>query len=291
MSRMYFSTEDETVEVKGWERHWLGGLVNRVALGVFEPRHHIDDLADLVNPHHYAALGRVPSNLDQWVTTFSIALQQDSGDDSTAPRGTPLLLWRGKPISGWGLILNTAAVVGNDAIKLAARLHGQSEIHAWIDGPDRAWVADMIEQAVISGVYRSSLRQEGLTGMPGELGRTVDSDSGWENVMGFLRSSDAEPVVTHYSITDGFPNPDVAGFEDGWEAWEDLPADEQWHRGLEGLRSGAWSRRFTGLQIKPEDWQSFRFHHTLTAFDLYAQDRDARLDRALGTKAVKEAAT
>src|SRR5688572_15606485 len=220
MSRLYFSTEDETVEVKGWERHWLGALVDNVALGVLDPRNRAGDLEALINPRHYLSRSQ-GENRDQWAATFSVALRNDMSGDSTAPYSTPLLMWRGRPLSGWGLVLNTAAVVGNDAVKLAARLNAQSEIHAWIDGPDRAWVADMIEQAVISGVYHSSLRQKGMNGMPGELSRTTVSDSGWENVMGFLRSSSTEPVVTHYSITDEFPNKMVAGFEGDWEAWED----------------------------------------------------------------------
>jgi|SRR5688500_11855298 len=284
MSRLYFSTEDETVEVKGWERHWLGALVDNVALGVLDPRNRAGDLEALINPRHYLSRSQGESR-DQWAATFSVALRNDMSGDSTAPHSTPLLVWRGRPLSGWGLVLNTAAVVGNDAIKLAARLHAQSELHAWIDGPDRAWVADMIEQAVISGVYRSRLKSSDHQ-MPD---RVITSYSGWGELITFLRSASDEPVVTHYSITDEFPNPAVAGFQAGWEAWEDLPADEQWRRGMEGLRSGTWSRRFTGLQIKPDDWHTFRFHHTLTAFDLFAPDRDERLDRALGITA-KEAA-
>lgn len=273
MSRLYFTTVDETVEIKGWERAHLGGLVSDVAMGVIDPGSRIELFRRLVNPDHY--MSRYSRDRHAWTESFGTALRLDHTGDSTAPDGTPLMTWRGKPFSGQGLILNTAVAVGGDAVKLAVRLHSQSEIHAWIDGPDRAWVADMIEAAVMSGVYRTSLRQE-----PADGHRWTLSRSGWETVVPFLRSDDTAPVVTHYSVTDDFPNPAVAGVP--WERWEDLSGPEQWSLSMRGLREGDWARRFPGLQIKPDDWHTFRFHHCLSAFDLFTADYTDRLDKALG---------
>jgi hypothetical protein len=36
------------------------------------------------------------------------------------------------------------------------------------------------------------------------------------------------------------------------------------------------------LEIKPDDWDDFRFTHTLSALDLRAQDWEERARRALG---------
>lgn len=279
MSRMYFSTVDETAEVKGWERAWLGGLVQDVALGVFDLDDHTDELLQLVNPQHYASKYRdTGANIHQVASMLGVALRTDMTGDATAPRGESLFLWRGKPLSAHGLVLNTAVAVGNDAVKLAARLHAQSEIHAWIHPRDRVWVAEIIEQAVATGIYRDTLRTYPLKGQPA----FVDEPSGWRDVIALLRSDLPGPVVTHYSITDEFPNRRVA--EVPFDVWEDLDAVEQWRLAFESLSIGAWSRRLTGLRIMPDDWQSFRFHHNLTAFDLYAGDMADRLDAALGTR-------
>src|SRR5262249_15916376 len=119
-----------------------------------------------------------------------------------------------------------------------------------------------------------------------------------------------EPVVTSYSVCESFPNSGVANWspppmpegwkpefweEDEWAAecaeyrseyyeenahdlWYEVPAEEQWRQAMEGLRADAAS----GLEMKPDNWQTFRFRHELTFMDMHAVDRDVRLDRALG---------
>jgi len=203
---------------------------------------------------------------------FSVALRSDGRDDGPGN----LLQWRGRPVNGWHLMLNTAVAVGSDAIKLAVRLHSQSEIHAWIDGPDRAWVADIIESAVNAGVYRRSLRGD----PPGDPARSL---SGWEQVIPFLRADDRMPVVTHYSITEWFPNEAVAGVSN--DRWEQMSDEARWAHAMCSLRDGEWADRYSGLRIKPDDWDTFRFGHGLTAFDLYADDAPDRLDKILGFRA------
>lgn len=280
MSRLYFSTTTDTAEVKGWEKAHLGGLADNVALGIMDPASHQDRFQKLINPDHYmAAYANHPTagSVLQWARMFNVAIRQDWTGDSTASSRVPLFVWRGKPLSGHGLLLNTALAVGNDAVKLATRLNSQCEIHAWIAEEDRVWVARMIEEALRTGVYRKSLRTEPMPGFPvpvknGDL-------SGWRDVLGLLRSGGYGSVVTSYSLTDEFPNETVAGYTP--DAWADLSDPGKWGAAMQGLRSGQWSRRFTGLQIKPADWHTFRFHHNLTAFDLFADDYTARLDSEL----------
>lgn len=278
MSRLYFETRDDTAEVKGWEKAHLGGLADDVALGVLDPANHQDRFKELINPDHYmASYADHEPDLFRWGNMLSVAMRQDWTGDSTAPARVPLFVWRGKPFSAHGLLLNTALAVGNDAVKLATRLNSQCEIHAWIAEEDRIWVARIIEEALRTGVYRRSLRTEPVPGFPRPV---KDGDlSGWRDVIGLLRSGGYGSVVTHYSITDEFPNASVAGYTP--DAWADLSDPGKWGAAMQGLRSGEWSRRFTGLQIKPADWHTFRFHHNLTAFDLFADDYAARLDSEL----------
>ncbi len=268
MSRLYFTTEGDEVELKGWEYHWIRGLADEISEGFLSLQYNADDWRDLINPRHYM-YKHLPDghNRLQWAQSFLVALRADGSG------GEPLLLWKGKAISGWQLMLNTAIIVGGDAVKLGTRLGGQGEIHAWIAGPDRSWVADMIEQAVRSGVYR-----EGLPRTDGD--RTLPTErAGWTEVAEFLRASDHDPVVTHYSVDESFPGPHVAGVP--WDAWEDIRDDQRWELSMRGLTEGEWSQRFKGLQIKPDDWNTFRYGHTLSILDLRAPDREARLDRVL----------
>jgi hypothetical protein len=280
MSRLYFETRDDTAEVKGWEKAWLGGLVDDVAFGVMSltDSSRVDRMQKLINPDHYMAqYNDHPTNNGplQWAHMFHTAARADWTGDSTAPARTPLLMWRGRPFSAHGLLMNTALAVGNDAVKLAARLNAQCEIHAWIAEEDRIWVARMIEEALRTGIFRRSLRREPVAGEPVPY-RNGDL-SGWKEVIELLRSGSYGPVVTSYSITDEFPNAAVAGYAP--DTWEDLTRTEKWDASMHGLQGGLWSQDFTGLRIWPKDWSTFRFHHNLTAFDLFADDYAARLDR------------
>lgn len=267
MTRLYFETRDEAAELRGWEYHWLGGLADNVARGMLAMEAHYDGWDDLINPAHYLGryVDRKTKTTAQWCRQFETALRQDSFH-------VPLLVRKGRRISGWGLMLNTAVAVGGDAVKLAARLYSQAELHAWIAEDDRRWVADIIEHALATGVYRESQVQDGNT-----------TPSGWRSVVSLLRDTAGAPgpVVTHYSIFEDFPGPHVIDNDVTAARWEDYNRTEHWDMAVRSLTKGAWSRRYTGLQIKPDDWDSFRFHHSLTIMDMYAADRDARIYAAL----------
>lgn len=264
MSRLYFSTEDETVELKGWEFHWLGGLSDKVSLGVINAADHKEQLAAVMNPGHYAAQRQSLQSV-HWGTTFEAAIRADRGD---------LLVWRGRKIGGRDVMWNTALATGSDAVKLATRLYPQAEVHAWIAESDRVWVANMIEDALAAGVYRTARLH---TDRHDEW-----VPSGWDKVIDLLRAGPAGPVVTHYSITEWFPNHQVAGMD--WEGWEDHSRPDQWAMAMAGLTKGRWSKDWPGLRIGPDDWRTFRFGAGVDAFDLYADDRNARMDRKMGTR-------
>lgn len=144
------------------------------------------------------------------------------------------------------LQLNTAIFVGNDAVRLLARLHGQCEIHGYIEGPNRGWYAGIIHDGLEAGVLRAEM--------------------GWESVMLLLSVADDSPIVTDYSVTESFPSQSAAswaGYEEPREgAWyEDLTEAERWELAVKGVRSSA------GCEWKPEMWAHPNFGDGKTALD------------------------
>jgi hypothetical protein len=233
----------EPAYVRGTERAWFGMLTNRVAIGLLDPRMNLDLLKSALPADHWAH-----SDAER------MALHLSVGDVEFEVEG--------ERYENFSIALNTCLTVGNDALRLAARLHGQCEIHTWVDGPNRAWLADIIEAA-----DESIIR-------PG---------SGWDEVVALLRERDDEPVVTSYSVTEGFPNPYDSDWMPAWpdgiagdyrllseaqqlerdarsDAWYDLDESEQWGRGLRWLSAAGG-----GLEMKPENWSTMRFRHKLNA--------------------------
>jgi hypothetical protein len=272
MSRVYFHSPSGEVELLGGEQAHLRGLVYDLALGVLKVNDH-DTAKRLRALLPAGKLGAEEAGSPRWTAYYETAFRVAGDDDRT-----PLIQWRGRPLSTFSLALNTAAVLGNDAVKLAARIVGQGEIHAWVDGPNRAWVAGIMQAGLDSGVYRNGLWFEPALG-----GERKWEGMGWGDVITFLRSRDDEPVVMSYSVAGSFPSPEAAGWDRNdegdydWGTWGDLNTAQHWHLGMEALRASG-----QGLEIKPDDWDDFRFTHTLSALDLRAQDWEERARRALG---------
>ena len=81
----------------------------------------------------------------------------------------------------------------------------------------------------------------------------------------FLRRSDDESVVTSYSVCDQFPNRFVAEWEDDYDGdeWYELPSETRWEMAFSKIRDSD-----RGLELKPDNWDAFRFGHGLGAFGL-----------------------
>lgn len=224
--------------------HYVSDLF-LMALGVSDYDYPPDNphvLRNILSPSHYAAkeTGRQFSHL------LSTALRV--GMDSE------ILVVDGKAVNVFSASLNTAVVMGSDPIILSARLHGQCEIHTYVEGANRAWLADIVERGRKSGVFRS--------------------DMGWESVIEHLRERDDEPVVTSYSVCYQFPNASAAGWKpdkvneegDGdWDAYYDLPNDERWRMGMEALRAKPY------MEMRPDHWSNYYFNDGTTGFSLLAK--------------------
>lgn len=243
----------------------------------------------LVTPGHY--LHNSPRTglgwLAGWQDTFRLAWGSSMIDGAFA--------WRGHRINTWTANLNTALRVGNDPLKLAARLEGQCEVHAWVDGPNRAWLAGIIDEGLAAGLFR------------GRTGPDDEFPQGWEDVVALLRARDDEPVVTSYSIEDGFPEVSNSTFDPerpadwmptywdraDWDAltnherdshWAEdgradlysrLSSEEQWRHSMEWLRA-----RPGMLELTPETWSGYYFGNGLSTLDLRRADWERRLNEA-----------
>ncbi|MFV2172310.1 hypothetical protein ACFHW2_11990 [Actinomadura sp. LOL_016] len=299
MSRVYFHSPSGTAELLGPERAHAATVVQHVALGALDAFGNRDRLRELLNPEHHMARMDTTGAMITWAHRFETALRTDDAS-------CPLLMHQGRGIDAGDLIANTAMAAGSDPVKFLARLHYQCELHGYVEGPNRAWLADIIDQGLDDGILRRTLRYQPPPGDP-----RADWPAralGWDDVLALLRARDDEPVVMSDNSGPGFPNENAAGWEPpagtdlrpGWadeapgewaaldetaraeygrervcELWGQLPKGERWRLGMDGLR--ARSGRGALLELEPDGWARYRFGHCLTAFDLLADDYGAVL--------------
>ncbi|WP_432156058.1 hypothetical protein [Streptomyces sp. bgisy153] len=259
MSFTQFQDARGSARLTGTERPWLHNLLQEHAAGVLldrpEPALTAAALYELLPADHELRHTPLHSGhqAHRWLQVYVRCLI-DIFDD-------PIAEHRGRGIGPFTLVLNTAMELGGDALRLAARLHGQSELNCWVDGPHRAWLADVVANALADGLFRP--------------------DCGWESVQSLLRERDDMPVVVSFS--DPFPTAWSSGFLDDTDdtdqaeqRWEALSAEERWQWGMDALHL----RRKDQLEIRP-DWADYRFGHELSFTDLLAEDRASRLEYAL----------
>jgi hypothetical protein len=230
VSRIYFhSIEGDEIGVRGSERAYFGGLISEIALAVLQPSSHNMERYKKVFPaNSYVAL----SDEREFERNFRLWLRVGSDREGFSMNG--------KNIDTFEVALNTAYVVGSDPIKLATRIHGQCELHCFMEGPNRAWMAEIIKVGLKSKIYRAN--------------------QGWEEVISLLEMTGDSPVVLSFSGGDSFPDQSSADYHN--DDWYDLPDSQRWEMGMAGIR------KERGLEIKPDNWNEFFFSHGITAFDV-----------------------
>lgn len=251
MSRVHFTSHSRESELHGSERAYLGGLVRDLALAVLKPDWRRDELERLLRePEQWAHLGKRWPDVAQWVNQFSTRWAV----------GENWLTFEGRDLSPFEISLNTATLIGSLQLKAAAWIHGQCEVHGYVEEKDREWLADIFEEGVESGVYRRGLR-------------TIPQ--GWEGVIEHLRCGDGGPVVMGYSTTDGFPSRHAITDADhqslgpdAQELFYELPREEQWAIGLRWIYSDE-----ARLGPFSPDNLDRTYGCSVTAFDLFDDDR------------------
>ncbi len=296
MSTVYWSSLSDEAGINGSERAWLGHLVTEMAaiawdldVSVNTDQERIYELLDMspepeAGPYganylhvklrearaadaqyerdcarfeeaHPSAPALAPGR--PWPDTAPLNDLRRSLRTALSTGGIPLVV-AGHAMRSIEVWLNTVLVVGSDLMALAAKVNAWCESHAWIDGPDRAWMADLIEKGLDAGVYRRTLREY---------------DQGWTDVVAMLRRRDDEPVVLHDSSGNWFPAAEFAGVDAN--EWENLRDAQRWDAALTVLRAERpWAR------LAPDTLSTVRFLHGLTIYDLFAPDRDERVHRA-----------
>lgn len=248
MSRINFHSLEKTVEVTGSDRAHFNGLVSEMFAGLLNLRSNADLISPLIPSRHYMYQTSPNSMaLDNWASQIETSISVGMLD----------LELDGNQLSSYALSLNTAQRYGGDALKLAARIHAQSELHGWVDGPNRAWLATIIEQAPT----------------------TIFRDKAWSEVVKLLRSTAEGEVVMSYSVGDLFPNFSYSSNHINWESsmaeeeelevetleeeWYSKSDEDKWKESMTYLKSVPGK-----LEIKPDDWVDYTYSHGLDALSL-----------------------
>lgn len=233
MSSVYFHTPNDTARLHGSERAYFAQLCQGLTWSIFDyyAEWDMDKLLILFPASHYVHKMSTPEAVRTafFATMFT---ELKIGD---------------RAIDSFALSLNTALALGSDAVKLAARIHGECELHCWVSGANRQWLAGIIQQGLDCRLYRQA--------------------QGWDDVMALLVADSDSPAVLSYSGCERFPNSTVANWtspDDDDEAWYELPKDEQWRLAFEGLSANEW------LEMAPDRWTDYCFADGYTAMDLVA---------------------
>lgn len=284
MSRLYFHTPTQEAALSGAEFAWMRHMA-------FEASDHAWDLDRFDSVQHLLSL--VPgSGFDSYLHHFLREAQADASLIPRAMRCVRTALHNGLDLHVDGVSLrsndvtfNTAIADGSDPVALATKMYGWGCLHAWIDGPDRAWAADLVEIGLDTRVLRHGMGWEA---------RFAAHDVG-DGVLALLRARDDEPAVLSYSVDDSFPSPEAAGWldtpptavvddreklldwrETRWEEFGELTDQQQWELAFTGLRE-----RKPWAQLSEATLRTQHFSWPVTAYDLMRPDHADHLQEIL----------
>lgn len=310
MSCLYFHSPSATAQINGGEFYHVQQAAYAHAVPLWRTRdlHEIKDLLDLAPRDPHAEHAYLHTTLDQalaehaenqamWAAKYAAgtpgvphtrnehrAHLRDSLEAYLRVRSLPIEI-AGVALQSANCELNAALVAGSDPIRLAAKIGGWGRQHAWIDGPDRTWAADVIDKALQAGIFRRGewYVDEACDGLAKDAPERKWAETGWQEVTGLLRARADEPVVMSRSTDEQFPNPEIAGWRppagvrgpieqpDLYGAWQMLDEPEQWRLAMTGLKAARpWA------QLTP-DLAYWTFGIGVSIYDLYAPDRVERV--------------
>ncbi len=288
MSRIIFHSEHGTADLDGSEGRHLLALATAPARSYWADwldgpgeLDRLSDLIGLIRPgDHLAYLHRLladaqggPSNSD--TGTVSKLREATLAALQTGVR----LQVAGVALNSQDLNLNTALTLRSPLLALAAKISSWCSHSCWIEGPDRAWIASLIEHGLENGAYR-----KGLT-VPSQSGTSRYLSQGWEDCVRLLRARDDGPVVLTDSASNSFPDAELTldwpqqPSEDEAEqlraAFDALPAGQRWAQAVQGLR-----RRRPWARLGEDTLFTVTFRHPVSVLDILAVDCGARVAAA-----------
>lgn len=239
MGTIRFHTQDRTVALSGRARHAMQRIVTNITIGAILAR-----LGDLDNVQKWL-VSVLPQKYKNCYETRKMALFDLQGVFNCWEQKLDI---NGEITIANIVALNTALAIGCDPVKLLARLDGQCEIHCWVDGGNREWLANVIIDGLNKHIY--------------------NNEHGWGNVVELLLNEKSSPVVCSYSVTDKFPNfgyipknhPESLS-EDDFDA---LPVNEAWDLCMIGLKE----RESHKLELAPESFSGFSYHEGHSIFTI-----------------------
>lgn len=254
MSSIGFLTRDGEARVSGREHAKFTCLLLDLSW------HAISTVFDVTETNGPCLLRRA-FPLPSWVTertgsSFAAMARLDMGGDSERHVRLPDTDTAATLLD---VKLNTVVAAHSDPVALAVRLAAQCEVNAWIDGADRAWLADLIDAGRTTRYPPEVADSPHLTGNP----LFADEPSinghydGWPGVVDFLRSG-TSTVVLDSSFTDGFPDLSHAAWPGPPGArWRRLwrttyTPTRQWDTSEAGLRRRT-RQQCSLLQISPDN--------------------------------------
>lgn len=260
MSSLTFLTADAEASVSGREHHKFSSLLTDLAWRSIQrvcdpsevygpsPLRHAVDLPDWVARHKGPEFARM----------FRLLL---------AGTGEELVNLPGRPAVATMLDVKLNTVVHNYSapVALAGRLCAQAEVNGWIDGSDRKWLADLIDQGrrlpypaeVADTPY---LAQHNLFADEPSVNGRYD---GWQGVVEMLRVGDGIVVLSSSSAGEGFPSRMWAGREgqdrdEFHHWWEQADATARWEASERGLREET-EQACPALRIAPDSLHDRQF--------------------------------
>lgn len=301
VSRIYFHFDDgDSLEILGSERAHFSLMAEDFAKGMLglAPGYGygsdlIERVGAFIDPAH--PLASMAPRTARWDRTLSTSLNSFGRDE--------VFSWKEHSLPGIDLVANTVLAAGSDPMRLAIKIHLLCEIHGYVMGYHRGWLADLIEEGYEEGLYRKGFkRADDKHSMDELLGKEVPEEAkvfqsmGWPELVAKLREGRSGPVVMSDSVTEGFPNEHTAGWMPLWpegvekdwgalsteqqeersdrqEEWLNLPHHRHWDLAVKGLKGRL-------APIEPKTLRTRRFGYGISLIDLLNHDVE-RIEKGL----------
>lgn len=272
MSSINFTTRDGQAAVRGTERAYGAALAARLTAAVLElDARHTQERNRRILPEIFfqqAAFnaqtdlnsGSLTDAFTHWAPLSAMMYEEGLADMRIGEQTQRVD----------AVVINTGVVAGSDPIALLTRLHGYAEEGIIVDGPDRAWLAAIIDVGLQTHILRD--------------------EPGWTSAAQLLRADDRSPVVitTSSGASLSWLQGSALGIytanqtdQERWaadEALEAMSQPERWDRTIGAMIQTRNSEGHWWLTLSPQTFHEPSHCELLTAFDAVAAANRASAD-------------